>query len=121
MWLKNVRHRLERWSMKTRFLVLIFLLIFFPGVVLSQELEGSFTDTGGEGSYLVNLENDLGHVYIGTAVDRGDGTLKVFVSDGGAENYTGIATPDATSGFNFELKNNVTGETSDGSADVFAY
>lgn len=98
-------------------LAMFFAIIFFSSHAMAYELEGTLTDTGGDGSYTVSLENDEGHVYNGNASQLADGTLKVHVDDGNGETYSGLATKDETGIYNFNLKNDVSGDPATGTLE----
>lgn len=102
--------------MQTR---LLFLIIFFSMNAANAEiLDGTFTETGGESTYMVNLQNDNGHVYMGTASQTENGPMIVNVTDGAGESYTGFAASNEVDGYDVYLKNPKTGTTSLGSVDV---
>lgn len=101
-----------------KFFILMMFLCLPITATAALELDGSLTDTGSEGTYQVNLENsDNGHVYNGTAIDMGDGHLKVDVSDGAGESFTGVAVPDENDDYSFMLHNTVSGAEATGTMD----
>jgi hypothetical protein len=104
--------------MKLRIAILSLILIQ-PALAEPDLLDGSFTETGSENVYTVNLQNDLGHVYTGTAAVLQDGSMKVNVQDGMGDNLTGFAKEDADGdGYDISLKNPVTGDAAVGNVDV---
>lgn len=106
-------------SMKTGILIVIFISVSCP--VLADEMEGSFTDNGSKGTYTVNLQNDLGHVYTGTAQVLGNGSMCVKVDDSAGEAFTGFALYDDTDIYDVYLKNPKTGELATGKVNVDQY
>lgn len=98
-------------------LILSFLLSSALFAREAQELEGTFTETGGLNTYDVNLQNDEGHVWRGTASLVDPTTLLVDVTDGEGDAYRGYAEHNEIDQFDLYLKNPETGWRTIGTAD----
>lgn len=98
--------------------LLLIAGLFVSGVAYA-DYYGTLTETGGEGEYMVSIEDDTnGHVYNGKALDLGDGKLRVTVRDS-QETYQGSAIEDETGDFYFDLKNNTSGHVISGSLEEY--
>lgn len=97
---------------------LLIILFCFSNALYADVLEGSFTETGSDNTYTVNIQNDNGHVFTGTASVITNGTLLVNVDDGEGETYTGYAEGNDIDGYALFLKNPKTGLMATGDVDV---
>jgi len=101
--------------------ILLILCFCLSSGLWAQDFDGSFTQTGSEDTYTVNLQNDNGHVYTGTATDVGNGKLIVKVDDGAGEGYNGVAQDNGYGDFEILLINSKTGEAATGTVDIFHF
>lgn len=93
--------------------LLILSVLALSNASCAYQLSGDF-HINDDDTYSVQLFNNVGRYYIGSAEERADGSLDVRVQDMYGEEYSGTAKKYAYQSYVLQLQNDATGKDAQG-------